>query len=47
MFPVPVHPDVDGIVYVSTDTKLRIGDFIKVRITQVLDYDLKGELIIE
>ena len=40
-------PEVDTIVYVSTDKKLRIGDFIKVKITEVLDYDLKGELIFE
>ena len=37
-------PEVDTIVYVSTDRKLKIGDFIKVKITQVLDYDLKGEI---
>ena len=40
-------PEVDTIVYVATDQKLRIGDFIKVRITEVLDYDLKGEVVIE
>ena len=33
-------PEVDGITYIETERELRPGDFIKVRITQVGEYDL-------
>lgn len=37
-------PDIDGVVYITTDEDLDIDDFIKVRITEYLEYDLIGEL---
>ena len=39
-------PDIDGKVYFKLRKKrsLTPGDFIKVRITEVLDYDLYGVL---
>ncbi len=37
-------PEVDGTVYIS-GKDARPGDFVKVRVTGVLDYDLTGELI--
>ncbi len=37
-------PDIDGIVYVHTDKLLSIGDFVNVKITDALEYDLIGEL---
>ncbi len=36
-------PEVDGSVYVRSQAKLKPGDFVKVRITSSLDYDLIGE----
>lgn len=39
-------PDIDGYVFVSdADTELMTGDFIKVRITGSLDYDLTATFI--
>ncbi|RJP29776.1 MAG: 30S ribosomal protein S12 methylthiotransferase RimO [Candidatus Omnitrophota bacterium] len=38
-------PEVDGMVYVHSGTKLEQGDIIKVRITDTLEYDLVGEAI--
>lgn len=40
-------PDVDTVVFVTTDKELQIGSFIDVTITEVLGYDLKGEIIDE
>lgn len=40
-------PEIDGIVYVNTDTDVNIGDFVNVKITEYLEYDLIGELIYE
>ncbi len=37
-------PEVDGLVYVKSDKKLSAGDFVKVRITDTLEYDLVGEI---
>jgi ribosomal protein S12 methylthiotransferase len=36
-------PEVDGIVYVSSKGVLEPGDFVKVKITDTLEYDLVGE----
>ena len=35
-------PDVDGRVYFTSDTKVNTGDFVTVRITEAMDYDLIG-----
>lgn len=35
-------PDVDGRVYFTSKTKVNKGDFVKVKITEALDYDLVG-----
>jgi ribosomal protein S12 methylthiotransferase len=37
-------PDIDGIVYVHTDRLLNVGDFVNVKITDALEYDLIGVL---
>ncbi len=37
-------PDVDGYVFVRTQSDLMTGDFIKVRPVKALDYDLIGEM---
>ena len=36
-------PDIDGKVYFSSKKKPAEGDFVKVRITDAVDYDLYGE----
>ncbi len=36
-------PEVDGNVYVQSKKELKPGDFVKVRITDTLEYDLVGE----
>jgi ribosomal protein S12 methylthiotransferase len=35
-------PEVDGLVYVNTDRELAAGEFVNVRITDALEYDLIG-----
>ncbi len=37
-------PEVDGCVYVKSKESLEIGDFVKVKITDTLEYDLVGEV---
>lgn len=37
-------PGVDGLIFVNTDVELMSGDFIKVRVTGALEYDLIGEM---
>ncbi len=38
-------PDVDGVVYVKSDKGLNPGDFVNVKITDSLEYDLSGDLV--
>lgn len=40
-------PGVDGYIFVHTDQELLSGDFVKVRVTGALEYDLIGEIINE
>ena len=35
-------PDVDGRVYFTSDKKVNKGDFVQIKITEALDYDLVG-----
>ncbi len=37
-------PDIDGKVFFSSEEPLNIGDYVKIRITDTLDYDLLGEV---
>jgi len=37
-------PDVDGTVYVKSRKPLKAGDFVKVKITDTMEYDLAGEV---
>ena len=37
-------PDVDGYVFVNTGEALETGDFVTVRISGALEYDLIGEI---
>ena len=36
-------PQIDTIIYINE--KLNIGDFYKVKIINILEYDLEGEII--
>lgn len=38
-------PGVDGYLFIHTDEELLSGDFVKVRVSGALDYDLMGEII--
>ena len=38
-------PEVDGEVYITTDSEIKNGTIVKVKITGAEDYDLYGELI--
>ena len=37
-------PDVDGKVYFKSNTRINPGEFVSVKITEALDYDLIGEV---
>ena len=39
-------PDVDGKVYFKSNTRINPGEFVSVKITEALDYDLIGEVIL-
>ena len=39
-------PEVDGVIYVNTKRTLKEGEFVRVKITDTLEYDLVGELIL-
>lgn len=39
-------PDIDGYVFITSDTELMTGDLANVRITGSMDYDLTAELIL-
>jgi ribosomal protein S12 methylthiotransferase len=38
-------PEVDGLVYVNSSRLLKNGEFVEVKITDTLEYDLVGEII--
>jgi ribosomal protein S12 methylthiotransferase len=38
-------PDVDGKVYFTSPKRLNAGCFVKVKITEALDYDLVGTVV--
>lgn len=40
-------PDVDGKVYFTADHRVPAGAFVRVRVTEALDYDLVGRLVSE
>ena len=40
-------PDVDGRVYFKSKKRVRSGDFVKVEISEALDYDLVGEAVFD
>ncbi len=38
-------PNVDGLIFVETDEELVSGDFVRVKVTGALEYDLIGEIV--
>ncbi len=40
-------PDIDGKVFFTSERPLAVGEFVNIRITDTLDYDLIGEVIAE
>ncbi len=40
-------PDIDGKVFFTSENPLSVGQYVKIRITDTLDYDLIGEVINE
>jgi ribosomal protein S12 methylthiotransferase len=38
-------PEIDGLVYVQSERKLRPGDLVRVRVTQADAYDLQGHTV--
>ena len=38
-------PDIDGKVFFSSEKPLQVGDYVQIRITDTLDYDLLGEVV--
>ena len=38
-------PDEDGVIFVKNNGKIKQGDFINCKITDVKNYDLVGKLI--
>ncbi|MDE5584420.1 MAG: 30S ribosomal protein S12 methylthiotransferase RimO [Ruminococcus sp.] len=40
-------PDIDGKVFFTSEKRLDIGEYVKIKVTDTLDYDLIGEVIEE
>ena len=40
-------PDIDGKVFYTSEKPLSVGEYVRIRITDTLDYDLIGEVIDE
>ena len=40
-------PDIDGKVYFTSDKELKVGDYVDIKITKNLDYDLIGVVVDE
>jgi len=38
-------PEVDGMIYVDSKKALNVGDFVKVEVTDTLEYDLVGRVL--
>ena len=38
-------PDVDGKIFFTSEDTLKMGEFVKVRVDEVMDYDLVGECV--
>ncbi|MCM1505615.1 MAG: 30S ribosomal protein S12 methylthiotransferase RimO [Ruminococcus flavefaciens] len=39
-------PDIDGKIFFTSEKRLSVGEYVKIKITDTLDYDLIGEVIV-
>lgn len=37
-------PEIDGLIYITKGKVLKKGDIIKVKITNIMEYDLVGDV---
>ena len=40
-------PEIDGLIYIKKEKSLNLGDIVKVKIHDVMEYDLTGEVLDE
>ncbi|MEN8076244.1 30S ribosomal protein S12 methylthiotransferase RimO [Clostridioides difficile] len=40
-------PEIDGLIYIKKQKSLNLGDIVKVKITDIMEYDLMGEVLDE
>ena len=40
-------PEIDGLIYIKKEKSLNLGDIVKVKIHDVMEYDLMGEVLDE
>ena len=40
-------PEIDGLIYIKKEKSLNLGDIVKVKIHDVMEYDLIGEVLDE
>lgn len=40
-------PDIDGVIFFNSNQKYEVGDSVKVKILEAMEYDLKGEIVDE
>ena len=38
-------PDIDGNIFLSSENKLTMGDFVWVEVDETMDYDLNGHVV--
>jgi ribosomal protein S12 methylthiotransferase len=37
-------PDIDGKIFFTSDERLEVGQYVNIKVTDTLDYDLMGEV---
>ena len=40
-------PEIDGLIYIKKEKSLNLGDIVKVKINDVMEYDFMGEVLDE
>ncbi len=40
-------PEIDGLIYIKKEKPLNLGDIVKVKISDIMEYDLMGEVLDE
>ena len=38
-------PEIDGVIYLSADTEVKVGDLVTARVRDADEYDLYGEIV--